>query len=713
MEASGAEELEAGSPRRAEPASRLTMEAKSGEGSPRRAEPASPRRHSPWGFAKALGVRDHEARFVPYDPWLEAPPWELAGLAALSALAYGAACLTPLAHGGLLAPRAGPGWAIFCVWLVASATGRALAWLGLPPLAGQLLGGALARNSRAFRGAALTHAYKATIRAAGLGTIMTRSGLELDVGAIRRAGRVAARLTVLPGVSEALAVALFARWVFELPFVLALALGFILAAVSPAVVPVCVKINQCVGDGDDAAALVPSSGEEPASPRHRAGVASMAWRSTRRFSTSRIILISTQVVVGLFDLHSRGYGVAKGIPSIVVAAASMDDVVAMLGFSVCIGLAGGAGNLYQKALAGPAAVVAGALYGCAAGALLGATKLWDADWKLTAATLVLGLLPMFVAERLHAHGGGAIGALLVGVVGSWAWRRRQPAWLAAGAEREALLDEEEDLGAALGTPDGDARAAADRLREVGKKLNAIGRSDADDARKSHLVEANIGLLWTWLAQPLLFGAIGTELNFHRMAPAVAGRALLVVGVGLLVRIPAAYVAVHFDDRLKFREKAFVALAWLPKATVQAALASVPAEVVDDRRRGEAILTTAVLAILATAPLGSLFIQRFGPRWLEREDDAADDAETSPIWSRRRLAHLVGEARAEIERLGGDTTRLAKIVDVIDEWSNPLIPKRPDTSGNALKLMNSAKVKKRDLAAERRRKRWDESAKYCA
>ena len=655
MEATG-EQLEAGSPRRAEPASRLTMEAKSEEGSPRRASPRrhSPRRHSPWGFAKALGVRDHEARFVPYDPWLEAPPWELAGLAALSALAYGAACLTPLAHGGLLAPRAGPGWAIFCVWLFASATGRALAWLGLPPLAGQLLGGALARNSRAFRGAALTHAYKATIRAAGLGTIMTRSGLELDVGAIRRAGRVAARLTVLPGVSEALAVSLAARSVFELPFVLALALGFILAAVSPAV-----------------------------------------------------------VVVQMFDLHERGYGVAKGIPSIVVAAASMDDVVAMLGFSVCIGLAGGAGNVYQKALAGPAAVVAGALYGCAAGALLGATKLWDADWKLTAATLVLGLLPMFVAERLHAHGGGAIGALLVGVVGSWAWRRRRPAWLAAGAEREALLREEADLGAALGTPDGDAQAAADRLREVGKKLDAIGRSDADDAHKSHLVEANIGLLWTWLAQPLLFGVIGTELNFHRMAPAVAGRALLVVGVGLLVRIPAAYVAVHFDDRLKFREKAFVALAWLPKATVQAALASVPAEVVDDRRRGEAILTTAVLAILATAPLGSLFIQRFGPRWLEREDDAADDAETSPIWPGRRLAHLVGEARAEIERLGGDTTRLAKIVDEIDEQSQPVFKKRPDLSGPAFKLMNSAKVKKKDPAAERRRKRWDESAKYCA
>jgi hypothetical protein len=53
----------------------------------------------------------------------------------------------------------------------------------------------------------------------------------------------------------------------------------------------CVEINQCVGCtrqfftktflGDDAAALAPSSGEEPASPRHRAGVASMAWRTTR------------------------------------------------------------------------------------------------------------------------------------------------------------------------------------------------------------------------------------------------------------------------------------------------------------------------------------------------------------------------------------------------------------------------------------------------
>ena len=53
----------------------------------------------------------------------------------------------------------------------------------------------------------------------------------------------------------------------------------------------CVEIKQCVGCtrqfftksflGDDAAVLARSSGEEPASPRHRAGVASMSWRTTR------------------------------------------------------------------------------------------------------------------------------------------------------------------------------------------------------------------------------------------------------------------------------------------------------------------------------------------------------------------------------------------------------------------------------------------------
>ena len=65
----------------------------------------------------------------------------------------------------------------------------------------------------------------------------------------------------------------------------------LVVATGGGVVTRCVEINQCVGCtrqfftksflGDDASVLARSSGEEPASPRHRAGVASMAWRTTR------------------------------------------------------------------------------------------------------------------------------------------------------------------------------------------------------------------------------------------------------------------------------------------------------------------------------------------------------------------------------------------------------------------------------------------------
>ena len=54
----------------------------------------------------------------------------------------------------------------------------------------------------------------------------------------------------------------------------------------------CVEINECRVHDNDAAALVPSSGDEPASPRHRASVASMAWSRCDSARTRRKNLIS-------------------------------------------------------------------------------------------------------------------------------------------------------------------------------------------------------------------------------------------------------------------------------------------------------------------------------------------------------------------------------------------------------------------------------------
>ena len=45
------------------------------------------------------------------------------------------------------------------------------------------------------------------------------------------------------------------------------------------------------------------------------------------------------VVPSLLELQEKGYGVSKGIPTLVIAAASVDDVLAISGFSILLGLA--------------------------------------------------------------------------------------------------------------------------------------------------------------------------------------------------------------------------------------------------------------------------------------------------------------------------------------------------------------------------------------
>jgi len=89
--------------------------------------------------------------------------------------------------------------------------------------------------------------------------------------------------------------------------------------------------------------------------------------------------------------------------------------------------------------------------------------------------------------------------------------------------------------------------------------------------------------------------------------------------------------------LSTKEQLFVALSWLPKATVQAAFCSYPADKIaliqdfdfggnrtaEEWREiwtgwGEDIMVTGGLAILMTAPLGLIIIQKLGPKWLEQD-----------------------------------------------------------------------------------------------
>ena len=93
---------------------------------------------------------------------------------------------------------------------------------------------------------------------------------------------------------------------------------------------------------------------------------------------------------------------------------------------------------------------------------------------------------------------------------------------------------------------------------------------------------------------------------------------------MVLRIPVAFLAVSGQGGYYSRiEKAFIALSWLPKATVQAALASVPLELIEEYKCddpkylawGEDIVTVAVVSIILTAPLGVFIINNLESlRW---------------------------------------------------------------------------------------------------
>ena len=83
---------------------------------------------------------------------------------------------------------------------------------------------------------------------------------------------------------------------------------------------------------------------------------------------------------------------------------------------------------------------------------------------------------------------------------------------------------------------------------------------------------NVGHLWT-VFQPLLFGLIGAEVSLKLIEPATIGLGLGVLCIGLILRIIASFLAV-FGLGLTLREKFFIPLAWLPKATVQVGLLSI-------------------------------------------------------------------------------------------------------------------------------------------
>lgn len=122
---------------------------------------------------------------------------------------------------------------------------------------------------------------------------------------------------------------------------------------------------------------------------------------------------------------------------------------------------------------------------------------------------------------------------------------------------------------------------------------------AEDNERADRLATRYGKLWVF-AELLLFVLVGSELNISFVASS-GGAVVAVIFLALILRTAGVFVSL-IKTNLNFKERLFCAIAYIPKATVQAVIGAIPLAM--GLSSGNIILTCAVLSILITAPLGA-------------------------------------------------------------------------------------------------------------
>jgi len=280
--------------------------------------------------------------------------------------------------------------------------------------------------------------------------------------------------------------------------------------------------------------------------------------------------VSPAVIIPcLMSLSERGYGVEKGVPTLVISACAADDVVAISGFGIFLGISFNENaNTLQLAMHGPIEVAIGLSFGLGWGLLAQWLPSKDNPNHGFFRWLILfggGLIALYGAHLIHYDGAGGLAAIILAFVAAMQWRRE--GW-------------------------GDHNPVSNAFTKM----------------------------WIIL-EPVIFALIGTEIQVDKVDPAKVGLGIVVLLGALALRMVGTFFAVTCGN-LNTKEKIFMAFAWMPKATVQAALGPIFLDNAIKYGRtewqpmGEEILTLAVLSILITAPLGAISILALGPKLLD-------------------------------------------------------------------------------------------------
>ncbi|MFC4696798.1 cation:proton antiporter [Enterococcus aquimarinus] len=273
---------------------------------------------------------------------------------------------------------------------------------------------------------------------------------------------------------------------------------------------------------------------------------------------SVIAAVSPAVIVPrMIHLMKQGYGQEQRIPQIILAGASVDDVFVLVLFTAFLGLNDG-GTFSAIAFTRiPIAIFSGAFLGLAVGYFL-----------------------VYVFNQFHIRDSVKVLVMLA------------TAFLLMGLET----------------------ALASSFPFSGM-LSVMGVSLMIFRKKRPLAERlslKFNKIWI-LAEIFLFVFVGASVDLSYAFSAGIAPLVLLVLVSL-IRMLGVLVAL-LKTSLSRNEKLFCMMSYLPKATVQAAIGSIPFSM--GLASGEMILTVAVLSILVTAPFGAWLIDRFYPVLLEK------------------------------------------------------------------------------------------------
>ncbi len=328
----------------------------------------------------------------------------------------------------------------------------------------------------------------ADIRKIALVIILTRAGLTLNLEDLKKVGRPAFLMCFVPATFEMIGMIILAPRLLDVSLIEAAVIGAVVAAVSPAV-----------------------------------------------------------VVPEMIKIMEDGYGTKQGIPQLILAGASVDDVYVIVMFTAFTSLAQGSNVSVMSFVNIPVSIIFGIIIGIIIGKALAVV------WK-----------KVHIRDTVKAAIFLSVALLLVGVEAS------------------------------LNTPI--TFASLISVMFIGIALKK------DRPEVAFRLSQKYNKMWVW-AEVMLFVLVGATVDIGYVA--YAGVSAIVIIIGALIFRMAGVALCMAGTKLKLKERAFCMLAYTPKATVQAAIGGVPLSM--GLACGNTVLTVAVLAIIITAPLGAFAI----------------------------------------------------------------------------------------------------------